>query len=269
MQFAAGEQDSLTYLATEKVLMRGNKDESVNALVNYLQSFSTGAFRLNANVELARLYVTSKEHDQALRYYDVILQAPDNKFTEEALAHKAELQFMNGDTEEALETFRTLALRAERKENKEAAKLGILRTTSALERNDDIVLAANELLENGNLSPELRNEALYNRANALIALGKSEYAAKDLEELAKDTRNIFGAEANYRLAQFYFDEGNPEKAEASVFALIESSTPHQYWLARGFILLADIYIAQNDPFRRNSICRAYKTTIRGTMKSRI
>ena len=104
--------------------------------------------------------MTSKEHDQALRYYDVILQAPDNKFTEEALAHKAELQFMNGDTEEALETFRTLALRAERKENKEAAKLGILRTTSALERNDDIVLAANEVLENGNLSPELRNEAL-------------------------------------------------------------------------------------------------------------
>lgn len=263
VQFAAGEQDSLTYLAAEKVLMRGNRTESEQALVNYLQSFESGAFRLNANVELARIYVTARNNEKALQYYEVILQAPDNKFTEEALAHKADISFMEGETEQALETFRTLAIRAERKENKEAAKVGILRTTASLDRYDDVVLAANELLSNPNLSPELKNEALYNRAKALLALDKDEYAVKDLQELAKDTRHIFGAEASYLLAQHYFEAGEPDKAEAVVFSLIESATPHQYWLARGFILLADIYIAQNDPFQAKQYLQSLQNNYKG------
>ena len=54
VNFAAGEQDSLTYLAAEKVIIRGNKAEIEKSLINYLQSFENGAFRLNANTELAK-----------------------------------------------------------------------------------------------------------------------------------------------------------------------------------------------------------------------
>ena len=249
VQFAAGEQDSLTYLAAERVLARGNAPQSKQALVNYLQSFEHGAFRLHAQTELARIYFAEKAYPEALQAYETVLQQPDSRFTEEALARTAEIYFMDGESRKALETFRNLAVRAERKENKEAARVGIMRTTVALELNDEVVVAANELLQNTSLSPDLRNEALYNRAKALLALDQSEYAAKDLKELAKDTRSVFGAEASYLLAQLYFNANDMDKAEKEVFALIDSATPHQYWLARGFILLSDIYIAKGDQFQ--------------------
>ena len=64
----------------------------------------------------------------------------------------------------------------------------------------------------------------------------------DLTELAKDTRNVYGAEAKYVLAQLYFDAGETAKAEKEVLDYIEVSTPHAYWLARSFVLLSDIYV---------------------------
>ncbi|MEG1616072.1 MAG: tetratricopeptide repeat protein [Bacteroidales bacterium] len=263
VQFAAGEQDSLTYLAAEKVLMRGNSAESEKALFNYLQSFEQGAFRLNANVELARMFFQSKAYEKAVHHYEAILQAPDNKFTEESLARTAEIYFMEGESQKALETFRTLAIRAERKENKLAAKVGILRTTASLELSEEVVLAANDLLDNGVLTPELKHEAMYNRAKALLELKKNEYAMKDLKELSKDTRHVFGAEASYLLADHYFRVGKSDEAEAEVFRLIESSTPHQYWLARGFILLADIYIAKEDAFQAKQYLQSLQNNYKG------
>ena len=64
----------------------------------------------------------------------------------------------------------------------------------------------------------------------------------DLTELAKDTRNVYGAEAKYLVAQTYFDEGETAKAEKEVLEYIEVSTPHAYWLARSFVLLSDVYV---------------------------
>ncbi|MDO4191261.1 MAG: hypothetical protein Q4D14_06215, partial [Bacteroidales bacterium] len=34
-----------------------------------------------------------------------------------------------------------------------------------------------------------------------------------------------------------------------LLAFIDEGTPHEYWMARSFVLLADVYIAQSDDFQ--------------------
>jgi TolA-binding protein len=67
----------------------------------------------------------------------------------------------------------------------------------------------------------------------------------DLTTLASDTRSKQGAEAKYLVAQHYFDNKQYDACEKEVLNYIETSTPHAYWLARSFVLLADLYTAQD------------------------
>ena len=92
------------------------------------------------------------------------------------------------------------------------------------------------------LTPELTNEVRYYRAKAALST-HPEQALPDLKELAKDTRNVYGAEAKYRLAQYLYDNGQNEEAEKVLLEYIDISTPHAYWLARSFVLLSDVYAA--------------------------
>ena len=47
---------------------------------------------------------------------------------------------------------------------------------------------------------------------------------------------------NIKSPRFTFDGGQTDKAEQEVLNYIEVSTPHTYWLARSFVLLADVYM---------------------------
>ena len=51
------------------------------------------------------------------------------------------------------------------------------------------------------------------------------------------------------MAEIRSQQNDWEKLQEEVFAFARKNTPHQYWLARAFILLADGYRAQNDLFQ--------------------
>ncbi|MDX2415587.1 MAG: hypothetical protein QNK33_10385, partial [Bacteroidales bacterium] len=56
-------------------------------------------------------------------------------------------------------------------------------------------------------------------------------------------------ESKYRVAEILFTKGDIESSEKLVYEFIDQNTPHQYWMARMFILLADISLKQNDEFQ--------------------
>ena len=262
VRFEVSEQDSLTYLAAEKLFMRGDNEGARRSLTNYLQTFPQGAFSSNANFYLASIAFAKKDLEEAKRLFSLVLESGDTKFREESWARKAEIEYLDKDYAAAMESFKHLQAVAENPENKEAAKLGLMRCAELIGQPQEALLAANDLLKEPKLSPEIMSEARYVRAKAYISLKQENKALADLKEISKDTRTIHGAEAKYLLAQLYYDNKDDKNAETVLMNFIENGTPHQYWLARGFILLADIYIRQGDDFQ----ARQYLTSLQNNYK---
>jgi TolA-binding protein len=113
---------------------------------------------------------------------------------------------------------------------------------------NDIIATANRLLANDKAPHDIKQEAMYQRATASIAVGDTTQALADYAQLAEDPRTPYGAEAAYLLAQHAFDNGELTIAEERSNLLIEKGSSQAYWVARIFILLADIYYAKGDTY---------------------
>ena len=82
---------------------------------------------------------------------------------------------------------------------------------------------------------------MFVRAESYYVTGKPAAAVADWQTLSADSRTEYGAQANVRLAEYAFNTNQYKAAEDLLVKFIDSGTPHAYWLARGFILLADVY----------------------------
>ena len=148
-----------------------------------------------------------------------------------------------------MESFKRLLAVAESAENIEAARLGILRCAQQRGLHAEILKVADDLLKNAKLSPEIAAEARLSRAKAYLAQNDAAKAEADLTTLSKDTRTVYGAEAKFLLVQSYFAKNDYDKAEKELMDFIRKGTAHQYWLARAFVLLADVYVRKGDNFQ--------------------
>ena len=260
-RFEVSEQDSLTYFAAEKRFLRG-ENVAEESLRNYLKQFPKGAFSSRANYYLGQIAFENKNYDEAMKRYEAVVRSGDTKFGEEALTRKGEIEYLNKDYTAALESFTRLAAIATTADVRDAARLGALRCARRTKKSADAVKMADELLKNAKLSPEVEAEARFLRMKSYIDLKEDAKAQADLVTLSKDTRTVYGAESKYLLAQRYFDHNETDKAEREMLDFIEQGTPHSYWLARGFILLSDVYARKGDKFQ----ARQYLTNLQKNYK---
>ena len=264
MHIEISEQDSLTYLAAERLFTRGDFDGALRSMTNYLNAFPVGAFSSNANYYLAKIAFDRKQYTEAKNLFNIVLKSGDTKFREESLARKSEIEYLEKDYSSAIKTFRELQDVAESRENREAAKLGIMRCAQYTGNEAEALEAANELLKSANLSPEVEVEARHLRGKSYLKLGETDKALNDFTALSKDTRTEYGAEAKYQLAQLYYDKKDVARAEKELLDFLKNGTPHQYWLARGFILISDIYIDKGDTFQARQYISSLKLNYSGS-----
>ena len=240
--FDVNERDSLTYVAAERIYMRGETADARNSLLRYLQTFPEGAFSLNAHYYVGLIDYNQKDYESAATHLGKVLEYPNNKYSEEAMMMSADMAYTLKDYARSLDLYKLLKDKASTPERRQLVAVGMLRSASLLGNGEETILAATGVLSDAKVNPELANEAYYYRAKALVQAGQMQHAQNDWEVLAKDTRNVYGAEAKYLLAQQLFDSGKFDAVEEEVLEFVDAGTPHVYWMARSFILLSDAYV---------------------------
>lgn len=222
--------------------------------------------------EVARLTLISAEKaledgrraDALARATELAEQFPDSPEAVRALLIKAEAELQGGDPESALRSYRQLEAKASDAADINAARMGMLRVSHTLGLSEDVVETAGRVLASSSVGSAEKREASFDKAMALSALGHDGEAAEIWDDLAADMGDLYGAKAAYYRAQRHFDKGQTEKALREVNELIDANPPHDYWLARGFILLSDIQRAKGDDYQADAYLRSLRGNYPGS-----
>ena len=263
MKISPSRQDSLTFIAAESMYMKNSPQEAETALLKYLQSFPNGAYSNDANYYMGLISDKKGNQQQAISYFRKVIDNNSEKYMEDVLTFTSQYAYAKGDFQLALRDYSMLANVSQSKEKQIEGLLGVVRTQYKLESYHESARAASDLISQINLSPEVKTEATYIRGKSFQQVNETDKAIVDYQELAKDTRSIYGAEAQYILSNIYYNWKSYDKAEAQVKDFMQKGTPHQYWMARALIVLSDTYKAKGDNFQARQYLESLKENYKG------
>lgn len=257
------ELDSLSFLVAERAFLKQPDAASAAQLEQYLKKYPAGAYTLPAHNYLSRYHYDKKAYGKARKELDYILKQPNNPYTGDALLRLADIQEHDKEYAEAFRSYQKLEPLAQNKEVRQTARVGMMRTAQKCGMHKEVIAVTDKLLAEPSLSPECARDAHTARAESFMALGNTAKAAAEWEVLAQDPRTEIGAKSAYLLAQYHLDNNNDTEAEAVVTRLLETGTSHQYWLARCFIVLSDVYALRGDYFQAKQYLLSLQNNYKG------
>jgi len=87
------------------------------------------------------------------------------------------------------------------------------------------------------------------RANAALKSNQLLLAKNEYKILSRLSTGSIAAEAKYNQAYIEYKLKNYKESEQIVFELINEFGSYDYWVAKGFILMADIYVKYGNTFQ--------------------
>jgi len=243
------EQDSLTFSSAEKVYMKGDCGSALEFLKKYLQKFENGNFSVNAHFYMGDCYNRKDQTEKALKHFDYVLEKPNNAFTEQALAAAMELYRQQGEIDKAIEHFKKMEKIAEVHANLIRARTGLMRMYFEKKEYENAVEAADKVLHTEKINAREKREAKYIKGKSFFQLKQYDNAMKNFRLIADEVKSEEGAEAKYRIAQIYFKDDKYKLARTEIFDFVQQNSSEEYWKAKSFLLLADVYQALDDKFQ--------------------
>jgi TolA-binding protein len=120
------------------------------------------------------------------------------------------------------------------------------------------ITAAVKINNYPNIPEELTREATFMSAKANYSLNNFDEALRDFRKVGTEVTSVEGAESKYRVAELLYKKDRQAEAEKTITEFIDQKTPHQYWMAKVFLLLADISIKKGDSLQARATLQSLK-----------
>lgn len=261
---SASAQDSLTFQSAFanyqaavnavqlKDITTANKEyaKASKGFGNYITRFAGGYFTAKVYYYKAESDNYLKAYDDALVGYEYTANNVRSDYTERSTRQCAVIYFVRKNYEKAFEYYAALERIAGGKDNLQVALLGQLRCATILQKMDTATQVSFRYVNSSIATKEGLQDAKLNIARFYMNRNKPDSAFPEFTYLLKENKGLaIGAEAKYNLALIQFLRKEYKASTKTINELNDAYSAFEYWVAKGFILMADIYWTQKDYFQ--------------------
>jgi len=249
MAVSSSTADSVTYAAAETQFGNENIAAALQGFNQYLLQFPNGQFVVPAHFYRAECYFMQKDYLHALPDYQYVLQQGYSRFAERSAAQAAAISLNElKNFAQARTYFEMLNQLATTKENELAAARGLLECDYQLQQWDSVLLEARYLLTRQDISTNDQITGNYYLAMAFRQQQQCDSAMFYFRKVVQMTKSVMGAASRYYIADCLLQQQQLKEAERAAFEVIRSTPSYDYWIAKAYVLLGDIFAAEKDYF---------------------
>jgi TolA-binding protein len=255
-QIQVTQQDSLAFANAENFFLDRRYQEAEKALKYYFDNFPRGAYLLKAHnyaAECAEKVGTEEEVKAHLTY---IVSQSDNDFTDNALMKLARMEYDQANYEKASQYYARLSSITEEPMLALEALEGSMKSYFFMENYDKAIEMGERLSRSKDLSTEQTNQVNHIVGKSYVMKGNYATAVTWLDRSVDADKSVFGAESAYYSALASFKMNQLDEAENKVFNISDRFSSHEYWVAKSFILLSDVYVAKDNLFQAKETLRS-------------
>lgn len=242
-------QDSASYSSAFSYFKDQNCTQAINAFQKYLDEYPEGHFAINAHFYLAQCAREEGLRKEAIENYETVVNKGETQFTKPALRSLSRMYRNLGKCEQAIPYMKELRNTTNERKDLRQALNGLMRCHYKLMDYQESANEAQKLLQLPYLNESDKNEARYYLAKSYFELNQYEKALPVLKPVYKQNSGEKGAEALYLKAVIEFRNEQYKNAQQTVYKLRDEFTNYNYWVAKGFVLLGDVFMKLGDQFQ--------------------
>ncbi len=239
------ERDSLAFRIAEIKYENGQYEQAITAHSDYLKKYPRGAYLLASRFQRGDSYTFQKDYTKALADFEFIADKGNSNYYEKSVRNAALISYNNEeDFDKAFKYYGMWEEIASTDEDRFEAQLGGMRSGYRLGKNREVLRLAEQVAQNPRATADQRLTARFYQAKISFDNGDLTTALSSFREVAAEGNTVQTAESRFRIAQILYRQGNLAEAEAAVGTANQNNSSYPYWIAKGLILLSDIYADQ-------------------------
>ena len=242
-------RDSLSYAAAQKLYLDNKTKEATTSFNAYLKNYPNGHYQNDALFFLGDCYIRDGREAEAIEALSKLVDQGRTQYIERVLESLSSMCYKSERWELAAKSYRQLYDESSDAAIRKSAASGYVASTLKV-ANDDATVAMADDVEKFELITDIaRRKARYAKSQVMLRRGDEQAAMTIFKTLSKEVKSVEGAEARFRIIEAEYKAKNYDKAEKMVYEFSDTNTPQNYWLAKAFILLGDIYFDKGDSFQ--------------------
>lgn len=238
------ERESMIYNAAEQIYFADNFAKALVAFQEFQQAYPASEKLTESWYYIGESYRQMDDKERACDAYAKVMAAAECGVTENAMRQYAALSYSMENYEDALKVYQSLSARNLAPAYMLNARQGLMRSAFKAKDYETSIAGADVLLSDAQISAENAREAKMTKARSLLATSRRDEAFALFGDLASDMKSAEGAEAAYLVIQDCFDRADFDSVRDKVYAMSDSGTTQQYFLAKAFIVLGDSFAEQ-------------------------
>ncbi|MBA4853369.1 tetratricopeptide repeat protein [Emticicia sp. BO119] len=244
-----GSVENLEYESAKNLYLNEKYSNAVASLLKFINNYPRSSNMYEAKYYLADSYYILKDNMNALKYYNQVINDNRTGFVTKSALRAASIETSVKNYKNAISNYRAVIISSANKRDIITAWQGLSEAYFYSGNQDSVIVYSREIINNGgDIIMGASNKAQLYIGKAYMAkndFGRAEEEFKKTIAMAKD---INGAEAKYYIGEMQYRQKKYKESIKTIQELASEFSDFLYWYEKGFILIADNYVALSDYF---------------------